>query len=43
MLEELNDRKGSRYIEEMLDGKVVVRDRVEDFFADLDRVLSAIG
>ena len=40
---ELDDRKRWRYIEEDSAGKVVVRDRVEDFFVDLDRVLVGVG
>ena len=41
--EELDDCRRWRYTEEMPDGKVLVQDRVEDFSANLDRVLSRIG
>lgn len=40
--EEMDDRKRWRYIEEV-DGKQVVRSRVEGFFLNLDRVLGGWG
>ena len=41
--EEMDDRRKGRYIEEDGEGKQVVRDRVGDFFVDLDRVLVGVG
>ena len=41
--EELDDKRRWRYIVEGEGGKVFVRDRVEDFFFALDRVLVGVG
>ena len=41
--EELDDKRRWRYTVEGEGGKVLVRDRVEDFFVTLDRVLVGVG
>ena len=41
--EELDDKRRWRYTVEGEGGKVLVRDRVEDFFVALDRVLVGVG
>ena len=41
--EEMDDKRRWRYIMEGEGGKVFVRDRVEDFFVALDRVLVGVG
>ena len=41
--EELDDRKKWRYTVEGEGGKVVLWDRVEHFFGDLDRVIAGVG
>ena len=41
--EELDDKRRWRYTVEGEGGKVFVRDRVEDFFVALDRVLVRVG
>ena len=41
--EQLDDRGRWRYTEEIPDGIMVVQDRVEDFFKDLDTVVSEIS
>ena len=39
----MEDCRKCRYVMEDKDGKQVVKDRVEHFFVDLDRVLVGIG
>ena len=41
--EEMEDCRKCRYVMEDKDGKQVVKDRVEHFVVDLDRVLVGIG
>ena len=41
--EELDDKRRWRYTVEGEGGKVLVRDKVEDFFVALDRVLVGVG
>ena len=40
---EMDDRKRWRYTGEGEGGKVMVRDKVEDFFAALDKALVGVG
>ena len=39
----MDDKRRRRYTVEGEGGKVLVRDRVEDFFVALDRVLVGVG
>ena len=41
--EELDDKRRWRYTVEEEGGKVLIRDRVEDYFVALDRVLIGVG
>ena len=41
--EEMDDKRKWRYTVELEGGRVVVRDRVEDFFVPLDRALVGVG
>ena len=39
----MDDKRKWRYTVELEGGRVVVRDRVEDFFVPLDRALVGVG
>ena len=43
MWEQLDDRKKWQYTVEEEGGKLVVRDKVEDVFVTLDRVMVVVG